>query len=49
MTRASPDSKAWTLVDEGWGRRAVDFSTLRAEINVVGYLARTPQEEGFEA
>jgi hypothetical protein len=117
MTRVSPDSKAWTIVDEGWGRRAVEFSTLsepgncreyvashhllsvdagdsdpdlfaralastgpayeaiqnvgeaafhdaavdqarqhvraglplRAEINVVGYLARTAQEEGIEA
>jgi hypothetical protein len=64
------DSPQWTVVDEGWGRKAVDFATLsepgncreyvavhhrlgvdagdplldglplRADIKVVGYLAR---------
>ena len=63
MTRPSTDTAQWTMVDEGWGRRAVDFATLsspgncrkyaqgelrdglplRAEINVVGYLARKPE------
>jgi len=28
MPRTGADSNAWTMVDEGWGRRAADFSTL---------------------
>jgi SAM-dependent methyltransferase len=39
MTSASPDSKAWTMVDEGWGRRAVDFSTLSEPGNCREYVA----------
>jgi SAM-dependent methyltransferase len=39
MTRASLDSKAWTMVDEGWGRRAVDFSTLSEPGNCREYVA----------
>jgi SAM-dependent methyltransferase len=36
---ASPDSKAWRVVDEGWGRKAVDFSTLSEPSNCREYLA----------
>jgi SAM-dependent methyltransferase len=39
MTRASLGSKAWTMVDEGWGRRAVDFSTLSEPGNCREYIA----------
>ena len=75
MTRPGTSLPQWTMVDEGWGRKAVDFATLsdpgncreyvgeaefhraaveqaqarlrdglplRAEIKVVGYLARKP-------
>ena len=28
MTRPGTDSPQWMLVDEGWGRKAVDFATL---------------------
>ena len=38
MTRAG-GSKAWTMVDEGWGRRAVDFSTLSEPSNCREYVA----------
>nr|WP_062341022.1 class I SAM-dependent methyltransferase [Herbidospora sakaeratensis] len=33
------DSTAWTLVDEGWGRRAVDFATLSEPGNCREYVA----------
>jgi SAM-dependent methyltransferase len=33
------DPNAWTLVDEGWGRRAVDFSTLSEPANCREYVA----------
>jgi hypothetical protein len=86
MTRPGTGASQWEMVDEGWGRKAVDFATLsepgncreyvavhhrlgveaellraaveqaqgqlrdglplRAQINVVGYLARKP--EGVE-
>ncbi len=39
MTQAENDSRAWTLVDEGWGRRAVDFSTLSEPANCREYVA----------
>src|SRR5215469_2284524 len=29
---------AWTLVDEGWGRKAVDFSTLAEPVNTREYV-----------
>ncbi|WP_062430450.1 class I SAM-dependent methyltransferase [Herbidospora daliensis] len=32
------DSTAWTLVDEGWGRRAVDFATLSEPGNCREYV-----------
>ncbi len=37
MTSAGPNS--WTVVDEGWGRRAVDFSTLSEPSNCREYVA----------
>ena len=84
MTRPGTGVPQWAMVDEGWGRKAVDFATLsepgncpayeaiqnvgeaefhraaveqaqgqlrdglplRADINVVGYLARKPEEAG---
>jgi len=39
MSRAIPGSKAWTAVDEGWGRKAVDFSTLSEPGNCREYVA----------
>ncbi|WP_066366796.1 class I SAM-dependent methyltransferase [Herbidospora mongoliensis] len=33
------DPTAWTLVDEGWGRRAVDFATLSEPGNCREYVA----------
>jgi len=36
---ASPDAEAWTIVDEGWGRKAVDFSTLSEPANCREYVA----------
>ena len=29
----------WTVVDEGWGRRAVDFATLASTANCREYVA----------
>jgi hypothetical protein len=44
MTRPSTDIPQWAVVDEGWGRKAVDFATLSEPGNcVVGYLARKPE------
>jgi uncharacterized peroxidase-related enzyme len=44
MSQRSPDaaggaSPAWHEVDEGWGRRAVDFATLREPSNCREYVA----------
>ena len=36
---ASWDSKVWTVVDEGWGREARDFSTLSEPSNCREYVA----------
>ena len=33
------DAKAWTVVDEGWGREAVDFATLSEPGNCREYVA----------
>lgn len=34
-----PDAPGWTGVDEGWGRRAVDFATLSEPANCREYVA----------
>ena len=44
MSRHSPDTSgdprpAWRQVDEGWGRRAVDFATLSEPANCREYVA----------
>src|SRR5580698_3137389 len=39
MTRPSTDTPQWTLVDEGWGRKAVDFATLSEPSNCREYVA----------
>jgi SAM-dependent methyltransferase len=39
MPDAGRDSKAWMMVDEGWGRQAVDFSTLSEPSNCREYVA----------
>src|SRR5277367_2502879 len=39
MTRPSTDTPQWTMVDEGWGRKAVDFATLSEPTNVREYVA----------
>jgi SAM-dependent methyltransferase len=39
MSRSSPDDNAWRMVDEGWGRKAVDFSTLSEPANCREYVA----------
>ena len=39
MTRPSIDSAQWTVVDEGWGRRVVDFSTLSEPGNCREYVS----------
>jgi len=39
MSDAHRDSDAWTVVDEGWGREAVDFSTLSEPSNCREYVA----------
>jgi uncharacterized peroxidase-related enzyme len=35
---ASPAEEQWQVVDEGWGRRAVEFSTLAEPSNIREYL-----------
>jgi len=35
----STDTPQWTLVDEGWGRRAVDFATLSEPSNCREYVS----------
>jgi SAM-dependent methyltransferase len=39
MSGASRDSSSWTVVDEGWGRKAADFSTLSEPSNCREYVA----------
>jgi SAM-dependent methyltransferase len=39
MSDPGRDSEAWTVVDEGWGREAVDFSTLSEPSNCREYVA----------
>jgi SAM-dependent methyltransferase len=38
MTRSVGDSAQWTLVDEGWGRKAVDFAALSEPSNCREYV-----------
>jgi SAM-dependent methyltransferase len=39
MERGRPDPEGWKVVDEGWGRKAVDFSTLSEPGNCREYVA----------
>jgi SAM-dependent methyltransferase len=39
MTRLGTDLPQWTTVDEGWGRKAVDFATLSEPGNCREYVA----------
>ena len=39
MTRPGSDSPQWVLVDEGWGRKAVDFATLSEPGNCREYVS----------
>jgi SAM-dependent methyltransferase len=39
MSKARRDADAWTVVDEGWGRQAVEFSTLSEPGNCREYVA----------
>src|ERR1700729_3567209 len=39
MTKPGTDSPQWEMVDEGWGRRAVDFATLSEPGNCREYVA----------
>jgi SAM-dependent methyltransferase len=39
MTRLSTESPQWAMVDEGWGRKAVDFATLSEPSNCREYVA----------
>jgi SAM-dependent methyltransferase len=39
MTKPSADSPPWALVDEGWGRKVVDFATLSEPANCREYVA----------
>ena len=39
MSMPSAGSNSWTMVDEGWGRRAVDFSALLEPGNCREYVA----------
>src|ERR1700726_4808521 len=38
MTRLGTDSPPWAVVDEGWGRKAVDFATLSEPGNCREYV-----------
>jgi SAM-dependent methyltransferase len=38
MTRTSTSTPQWAMVDEGWGRRAVDFATLSEPGNCREYV-----------
>jgi uncharacterized peroxidase-related enzyme len=37
-TSASPDEEQWRVVDEGWGRKAVEFATLSEPTNAREYV-----------
>lgn len=39
MSNADTGAKHWTIVDEGWGRKAVDFSTMSEPGNCREYVA----------
>ena len=39
MTRPDADTSQWAMVDEGWGRKAVDFATLSEPSNCREYIA----------
>jgi len=39
MSKINADSPGWEIVDEGWGRQAVDFSTLSEPSNCREYVA----------
>ncbi len=39
MSQARPGKPDWTVVDEGWGRKAVDFATLSETANCREYVA----------
>jgi SAM-dependent methyltransferase len=39
MTAPGTDSPQWSLVDEGWGRKAADFATLSEPSNCREYVA----------
>ena len=39
MGESDPPRTAWTIVDEGWGRRAADFSSLSEPSNCREYVA----------
>ena len=39
MTESAGDAAQWTLVDEGWGRKAADFATLSEPANAREYVA----------
>ena len=39
MTRPDTDFPQWAMVDEGWGRKAVDFATLSEPGNCREYVA----------
>ena len=39
MTRPGTGFPQWTMVDEGWGRKAVDFATLSEPGNCREYVA----------
>jgi SAM-dependent methyltransferase len=39
MTSPGTDSPQWVMVDEGWGRKAVDFATLSEPSNCREYVA----------
>jgi ubiquinone/menaquinone biosynthesis C-methylase UbiE len=38
MTRPSADPPGWAVVDEGWGRKAVDFAALSEPSNCREYV-----------
>ena len=38
-TNASPDEEQWRVVDEGWGRKAVEFATLSEPTNTREYVS----------
>jgi hypothetical protein len=38
MTTPSTDLPQWVMVDEGWGRRAVDFATLSEPVRSPRYI-----------